>query len=297
MKRLVIYFIAFISFTAICKAADGDLFPYPQPPSDMTKLDERCDFIISRFWRQCDFKSAMSKTEKLKSTFSDWISLMPYANADTVHSAINRLLTSVQKNGQHTLLLARMAEEFVYSDSSDIKSAEIFLPFAKAASANKKVPSDQRKHFADMIKKIENAQIGKPVNHFVFVSPDGIRHTLDNFRTQMIAVVFSEPGCMDCSMARVRLSADHNINTLIDRGLLTIVYINPGEGNDEWLQETVSYPSNWIVGSMPDAREWFEINRTPSIMLMDGRHKLLMKDLTVDGFMGTMAAMRQQTGL
>ena len=279
------------------RAADGDLFPYPQPPADMERLDERCDFIISRFWRQCDFKSAMSKSEKLRSTFSDWISMMPYANADTVHASIERLLQSVAKNPQHTLALARMAEEFAYTDTSYIKSAEIFLPFAKAAAAHKKIAADDRNHFAKMARRIENVQVGNPVGHLEFVTPDGSKQTLANYRTQMVAVVFNSHDNSDSSMARVRLSADHNINALIERGLLTVISVEPSAADTDWLAATASYPSNWIVGASADASDWFELPTEPTILLLDGRHKVLAKDLPVDGLMATMARMRQQAGL
>lgn len=297
MKRLFLSLILFMSVAATLRAADGDLFPYPQPPADMERLDERCDFIISRFWRQCDFKSAMSKTDKLRSTFSDWINLMPYATADTVHVAIDRLLASVAKSAQQTLALAQMAEEFAYSDSSEMRSAEIFLPFAKAVVSNKKIKQPDRDYFADRIKRIENVQIGVPVKHFAITAPDGTRQTLDNFSTQMVIVVFNKHDNPDSSMGRVRLSADYNINNLIERGLLTLISVEPGAPSPEWLTATTTYPANWVVGAMPDAYEWFEIERDPSIMLLDGRHKVLAKNLNVDAIMVMMDRLRQQSGL
>lgn len=279
------------------RAADGDLFPYPQPPADMERLDERCDFIISRFWRQADFKSAMSKTEKLRSTFSDWISLMPYATSDTVFAAIDRLIASVAKSGPQTLALARMAEEFAYSDTSDIRSAEVFLPFARAAADHKKIPGDDRAHFASLIRRIENVQPGKPVGHLEFISPDGSRRSLANFRTQMVAVVFAAHNDSDASLARVRLSADYSIKTLIDHGLLTLIFIEPGPASPEWLQATASYPASWQAGAMPDAEDWFELRTSPCILLLDGRHKVLARDIDVEGLMAAMSHMRQQSGL
>ena len=297
MKRIFLYF--FLTFVAVLssRGADGDLFPYPTPPADMERLDERCDYIISRFWRQCDFKSAMSKSEKLKSTFSDWISFMPYASADTVLTSIDKLLVSVSKSGEHTLALAKLAEEYAYSDTSDIRSAEIFLPFAKAAARHKKISSADKEHFSKMIQRIENSQTGKPVGHLDFVSVEGTRQNLDNYRTQMVAVIFADHNSSDASLARVRISADHNANTLIERGLLTIIYLEPGPASADWQQASSTYPANWVVGAMPDANDWFELYGSPSILLLDGRHKVLAKDLNTDALLLMMAHARQQAGL
>lgn len=279
------------------RASDGDLFPYPVPPADMERLDERCDFIISRFWRQCDFKSAMSKSDKLRSTFADWVNLMPYATGDTVHAAIDRLIASVAKSGPHTLAIARMAEECVYSDSADLRSAEIFLPFAKAAAGHKKISAEDRAHYARMIQRIENTEIGKPVGHLEFVTPDGRKMSLDDFRTQMIVVVINSHDNMDSSMARVRLSADHNINRLIERGLLTVISVEPGKATPEWAEAAAAYPANWTAGAAEDAADWFELADEPTILLLDGRHRLLAKNLTVEGLMAAVAHTRRQTGM
>ena len=299
IKKLIFTLTVALGVTISAKAADGDLFPYPQPPADMDRLDERCDFIVSRFWRPCDFKSAMSKTEKLRSTFGDWISFMPYATADTVFASIDRLLASNAKNGPLTLMFAQMAEEFAYNDTAEMRSAEVFLPFAKAAAAHKKIPAPERAKFALMVQKIENSMEGKPVAHFEYITPEGLKTNLSSTRTQMIAVVFNRHDCRDCSTGRVRLSADYNINTLIDRGLLTVISIEPGEATNEWLEATASYPSNWIVGAMPDANDWFELpaSDSMSVMLLDGRHKVLAKNIPIENFMATMLAMRRQAGL
>ena len=239
----------------------------------------------------------MSKTAKLKSTFSDWISMMPYANADTVHVAIDNLLAKVAKNPQHTLALASMAEEYAYSDTSELRSAEIFLPFAKAVVANKKISQSDKNHYASMIQILENTQLNKPVRHLEFTTVDGSTRKLDNYRTQMILVVFSDGDCIDCSFTRARLSSNPNINTLLERGLLTLIYINPVKPDNSWLQTAASYPANWVVGAMPDANKWFEIKNDPTILLLDGRHKLLAKDFTLEGLTEVMNGLRRQMGL
>ncbi len=65
MKRAFIYIIAILSLALGCRAADGDLFPYPKPTDDMTGLTERCDFLVSKFWNHCNFKGALSKKKSL----------------------------------------------------------------------------------------------------------------------------------------------------------------------------------------------------------------------------------------
>jgi len=296
MKRIIIYIICAIS-TIGMHAADGDLFPYPKPTDDMTSLTERCDYLVSQFWKRCDFKSAMSKKEVLNATFGDWVSFMPYASADTVHAAIDRVISAISKSGPQTLEFARMAENWTHSDTTDIYSDEIFLPFAKAAAGHKKIKDNDRHHFATQVQIIENTQIGKPLNHLEYVTPSGEEGNFDDIRTQMIVLVFGHHDSDAANLARVRLSANINATALIRAGLLTILYLEPGAATDEWKTAAESYPSDWTIGASANVREYFSLRMSPAIYLLDARHKLLAKDIHIDGLLAALAQLRQNAGI
>lgn len=296
MHRLLISILMLFCATAALHAADGDLFPYPKPPEELSRLEERCDYLVSHFWDRADFKSAMSKTEKLNNTFGDWIGFMPYATADTVYSAIDRLMHKVQKSGPQALHLARLAEQWVYTDSAEFFSEDVYYPFARAAAANRKIPAADRARFESQARIIDNTRTGGRMKHLDFVTPDGRKMTLDSIRTQAILIFFNDHDCDDCALARLRLSADHNINTLIGRGVLTVLCIEPAEASTEWHVAATEYPSNWVIGAAPDADEWFRLRTSPEFYLIDARHKVLAKDFPVDGALRALTAIRQNSG-
>lgn len=290
--------IMIIALTAAgARAADGDLFPYPVPPEDMERLDERCDYLVTHFWDRCDMKSAFSKTEKLNDTFGDWISFMPYASADSVYAAIGRLLDSVKKSGPQTLGLARMAEQWTYSDSAEVFSEEIYYPFAKAAAENHKISGADRARFEHHVQIIDNTRQGGVMKHLKYVTPEGLPGSLDSIRTQAIVVFLNDHDCEDCALARVRLSADINANALIKAGLLTVMCIEPDEAGPEWLAATTGYPAEWIVGASEDASSYFSLRTSPEFYLLDARHRVLAKGFPIDGMLRALAAIRANTGI
>lgn len=298
MKYIFALIIALAAAAApTARAADGDLFPYPVPPDDLQQLHQRCDYLVSHFWDRCDFKSAMSKTEKLNDTFGDWIGFIPYATADTVYAAIDRLMERVRKSGPQSLHMARLAENWTWSDSAALYSDDVYYPFARAAAGNKKISAADRARFESHARIIDNTRVGKIMHHLDFVTPDGRKMNLDSIRTQAILIFFNDHDCDDCTMARVRLSADHNANALIRAGVLTVLCIEPGDPTTEWHVAAASYPENWIVGAAPDADSWFSLRTSPSFYLIDSRHKVLAKDFPVDGAMRTIAALRANSGL
>lgn len=297
MKRFLAYIFALVALCPLAKAADGDIVPYPVPPEDMTGLTDRCNFLVSRFWNHCDFKGAMSKKEKLSNTFGDWISFMPYASADTVHASIDRLLKQISKNGPQTLEFARLAERWAYCDSADIFSEEIYLPFARAAANHKKISGADRARFQSQVQIIENTTLRRPVKHLTWVTPEGQPGSIDDVHSQVIVLLFNDHDCDDCALARIRLNADINATAMQKAGILTVVSIEPFEATDEWREAAKSYPEEWIKGASEDADSWFALRTSPTIYILDARHKILAKDVRIDGLLAALQQVRQNSGL
>lgn len=254
------------------------LFPYPEPPEDITNFYERCTFLVDKFWERCNFKSAFSSKNKLNEAFGDWVSFMPYASGDTVHIAVDRLLETVKKSGDYTLDVARMAERWLYSDSADFVSEEVYLPFAKAAASHKKISSDVRAYYARQTRIIENSAIGAGFPDIKLTLADGTERSALGDSTAYTLVLVASPDCFDCSMARVRLSADPAINGLIEAGLLKVVYVVSGGSADD----VSSCPASWIAGSSARLDDTIDLSGNPMIYYLDKDNKVLAKNIPVD---------------
>ena len=290
MKSILRYLLvaAAFAFAAPCNAAatDEPLFDYPTPPDTMVALQPRCDYIINRFWDRCNFGTAFRNPQKLHRAMGDWFYIMQHASADTVHAAIDRLLTRFAKKGPETLALASMAEEWLYSDTAEIRSEEVYRPFAAAAASHRKINNADKARFQAQLQIIDNSALGANVPDLEFVRPDGTVGHMSEITGRSVLLFFHNPDCSDCNMARVRLGADFNANELIRRGELAIVCIYPGDADDEWKAEAQRYPANWTVGAMPDADLWFDLRTTPAFFFLNSRHKVLAKDIDLDYLLG-----------
>lgn len=120
MKKIlytILLTLSAIIVTVPAKTAEP-LFSYPIPPDSMQYLQQRCDYIISRFWDRCNFDRAIREPERFNTDFGAWVNIMPHASSDTVFTAIDNLLGRfAKKNGDITLRLAQMAENWLYSDA------------------------------------------------------------------------------------------------------------------------------------------------------------------------------------
>ncbi|MDE6331775.1 MAG: DUF5106 domain-containing protein, partial [Muribaculaceae bacterium] len=277
MKRIIYSILTAISLiagtsTAALAQNTETLFPYPTPPEELSNLYQRCNYLVDHFWDKCNLTTAFLSKQRLNNAFGDWVGFMPYATADTVHMAIDKLVDKVKKSGPNTLTLARMAESWLWSDTAEIRSEELYLPFAKAAANHKKISGADRARFSAHIKQIENSSVGSQLPSLKLTAPDGTKSLLSDYDCTNLVIFFNDPDCTDCNMARVRLSANHNAKRLIEAGKLTILSIYPGNPDDTlWLAAATEYPDNWIVVAAPDADEFFDLRETPAIYLANNR--------------------------
>ncbi len=286
MKKILLTLIGLMCFAG-ARAASGDLFVYPTAPDSMVMLQDRCDYIVSRFWDRCNFGSAFKYPDKLNAAFGDWVSIMPHASADTVSASIDRLMARFAKKGPETLQLATCAENWLYSDTSSMRAPDVFLPFAKAVVANKKIGKAEKARFAYQAQIIESSTVGRTVPAVPIVYRDGRKGTFDEVQGGSVLMFFNDPDCMDCNLARIRLSADPNTRELIDRGELIVASIYPGDVNDEgWQRAREAAAEEWVCIAMPDADAYFDLSSTPAFYFLNSDHKVLINELDIDYLLG-----------
>lgn len=292
LLNILLGIVAAISLSVTARASSGDLFVYPTPPDSMTQLMPRCNYIVSRFWDRCNFGTAFKDEAKLNRAFGDWVLIMPHAAADTVHASIDRLLARFAKKGPETLVLATLAENWLYSDTAEINSTEIYLPFARAAANHKKISKAERARFKSHVQIIESSSEGSTVPDIPFVNRDGSKSSFGSVTgTASILLFFNDPDCMDCNLARIRLSADPNTRELIERGELTVMSIYCGDTDDEgWEKAKANAPREWMCVAMPEADNYFDLRSTPLFVFLNSRHKVLLNNLGIDYLLGAFMA-------
>lgn len=258
-------------------------FPYPTVPDNLPTLADRSNFFIEHFWDHCNMKSAFSSLQKMQVAFNDYAAFFPYADAEVVHKSIEKLLNSVKKNPKNLVSLAEMAEGIFYSDTASIVCDECYLPFAKAVAENRKVSKAEKSRFEYQATALAGSQVGMVAPDFSYVTPDGTTAKLSDIQQgPYILVFFNDPDCDECELARVRLAADYNLNDLIDRNLIKVLSIYPGEPTDEWKAKTGTYNKKWIVGASPEIDEIYDMRNPPVIYYLNGKHEILSKTFAIN---------------
>lgn len=282
-----------LSMLSATGASAAVLFDYPSPPDSIENLQDRCDYIVGRFWERCNFDRAMLNKAQFASAFSDWVEIMPHASAQTVHASIDNLLERFSKKSDVTMELARMAERYLYCDSAEIRSEELMLPFAAAAAKVKKAPKEEKAHFENMARILSASSLNATVPPLAFVRLNGSKGNLGEITGKSVLLFFANPDDLDTTVARIRLSSDKNTSELIERGELAVVYINPDIPSAKWAEECKGLPENWTCVSIPDAHKYFDLSTPPNFYFLNSHHDVLAKNLDSDYLLGAFRTANQ----
>lgn len=291
MKKFVAIICSLLlAINASAQEADKELLvTMPVVPSSLTSLQSRSSYIIDKYWDTFNPKSSFSSLSRLDHTLDQFFSIAPYANADTVHASIHKLVEKVGKaKADNLVVLARIAESKVASDTSEYISEEIYFPFVEAVATNKKVKTAEKARYVAHYNQLNNSMVGKQIADFEFTRPDGSKGQMSDVKSDHVILFFYEPDCSDCRMAKARLAADIAIPTYVNAGILTVMAIYPGEADDAFVEGAKDLPENWVVAAYPDADKYFTMRAKPQFYYLNntnGIRTVSAKDMPVDNIL------------
>lgn len=285
LPSIALSLIFLFSFNGAIAQNDTEvLTSIPEIPASITSPMERCNYVVYHYWDHFNYKSAFSAKKRMNNTLGRFLDFVPCASADTVYIAIDELIKGVAKTKPDNLVeLCKMAESWTQSDSAEYYSDDLYYPFIKAVATNKKIKNPEKARYQAQYKIMTNSRLGTIVQQLPFTRPDGTKANIADITAPHVLLMFIDPDCIDCSLAKIRLSADFVVEALVKNKILDIVAIYPGDPNDaEWLSYATTLPKNWISGAMTDAESLFDIPSTPTIYYLNQERKVAAKNVTTD---------------
>lgn len=283
MKKIIFTALltVFINCVASAQTMPETYFPYPLVPDSIQTLDGRSNFLITHFWDFCDLKKGFSSRAKMAGAFKDYLSFMPYANARVVHKSIAKFLKDIEKQPDDMVFIAHTAEQLVHSDTAQIFSDELYLPFAQAVVNNKRVKKEDKEYFAPQVKVLTATMLQSRMPDISYTDRNGNSAFFSPDSTQVLLLFFTEPGNSDALLAKARLNADSKATTYIKEGLMKVVAIAKTEPGEEWLNFAKTLPEEWIVGANPKIDSEYDIRFIPSFYVVDGNGNILLKNANI----------------
>lgn len=263
--------------------APKTLFVYPQAPDTITSFQDRANYVIQRFWDNFNVSKPIVDVAAFDGAFQDYLNFFPHAHKTVVLNSIKSLMNKAQSNNANFLLIARCAEKNLYSSQAVFASDEAYMPFAEAVVKNKSIKKDIKEYYRQQIEKINQNMVGALCPELNVTGINGKKEKLSTLLGDKLTILFFNDGeCFDCSLERLRLSTNVNINNLIAEGNLKVVCIAPKKYNKEWAEDAKTWADNWTIVASDDADKVFDLRISPCIYMLNEEKKIAEKNVTVN---------------
>ncbi len=257
------------------------LFEYPVAPEEIATLSDKSNWLMQHFWDSMDFKNKDAVNQAaLNDAFKTYCFPMQWADKTEVDKSVDTMLATLQKNPTLLLQFTKAAEEALYGTRAKIWIDEVYMKYLEAFLKNKKISDVRKQRYRRQITLLKNSQLGEYPETFDFITPTGNPGKFVPIGVFTV-IEFGDPDCDDCRHAKLKMETDMKFTSLVDRGLVNVMFIipDPVEG---WQTKLGTYPSNWVVGASDTVSDILDIRSSPSFYIIGKDGKLIAKNVGLD---------------
>ena len=282
LKRILVAVLCLLG--AMDVSAQDVSFPFPEVPALMTDTQTRLKFMLENYWSRYNFTDGSQYNLQVgEQGFSDFINLMPHADAPTQKLAVSELMKKIGKDMGLLKRFDSLVDHYLANPNSPLRNDVTYEQMLKGLLTSTLWDDATRIRLNYRLKMVQRNQPGTLAADFVYVDRIGRRHSLYEFQSSLTLVVFSDPECEHCHELMPKIigskviAGDHR---------LKVLSIYPDENVRAWVQLRRTLPRNWSEGHSPNGKlmhvQTYFLPAMPSLYLLDKDKRVILKDATLD---------------
>lgn len=277
---LLLFITGFASARAEVVYVDP-LFEYLVAPEEIVTLSDKSNWLMQHFWDKMDYKKKEAVNQSaLNDAFRTYTLPMQWADKVEVDKAVDKQIQFLSKNPTLQLQFMKAAEEALYGNRAKIWIDEVYVKYLQAFLKNKKIKDTRKIRYRRQLQQIQNSMIGAYPPSFDFTTPTGAPGKFQPIGVFTI-IEFGDPECDDCRHAKLKMETDMKFTSLVDRGLVNVMFIIP-DPVDGWQTSLAGFPSKWVVGASDTVSDQLDIRSTPSFFVIGKDGKIVAKNISLD---------------
>lgn len=262
-------------------------FPFPEIPTMLTQPEERKAYLMAHYWDNFNFADTalVNNRNVSEQGAADYLAIL--ADGTLSEAQVKGSLDSfckgleVQEHARKVFL--QMMEDYLYNPNSPFHNETLYALFLERMLKSEYVDEARKSSLKFSLDLISRNCPGKVATDFVYFLPDGSKRSLARMRAKnnRLLLVFYDPECPSCHETMQEMVADGLLAEAVKAGKLTVLAVYT-EGNQEvWKRTLGDLPQGWTVGSdheMVKQGALYDLKAMPSLYLLDGSKKVLLKD-------------------
>ena len=291
--------------------------PLPAIPATLRTPHERASYLLAHFWDSMSFDDTLRSRNPgfMEQNLVNYLSLFPHAPAEARTEAVHLLMQRAEADKPAYLLLAELAEKYLYTIGSPMQSEEHFIPFLEAIAHTPLLNDTEKSRPRFLLSAALKNRPGTIATDFAYFTPEGDHRTLHTTPSaHCLLLMFYNPDCNHALIAGMRSSSgnlsaetvtvtipegytvrqtiallhdDRLFKQMLHDGLLTVLAINT-ENTPETAPRPEAapragnrLPTDWMAGTASHTltdNELYILPSMPTLYLLDKEKHVLLKE-------------------
>lgn len=262
-------------------------FPFPEIPTMLTQPEERKAYLMAHYWDNFNFADTalVNNRNVSEQGVADYLAILADGTftEEQVKGSLDGFCKGMEAQEHARKVFLQMMEDYLYNPNSPFHNEGLYALFLERMLKSEFVDEARKSSLKFSLDLISRNCPGKVATDFVYFLPDGSRYSLAQMRAKnnRLLLVFYDPECPSCHETMQEMVADGMLAEAVKAGKLTVLAVYT-EGNQEvWKRTLVDLPQGWTVGSDHETVKQgalYDLKAMPSLYLMDGTKRVLLKD-------------------
>ena len=262
-------------------------FPFPAIPTMLTQPEERKAYLMAHYWENFNFADTalVNNRNVSEQGAANYLAILADGTLSEaqVKGSLDGFCKGMEVQEHARKVFLQMMEDYLYNPNSPFHNEALYALFLERMLKSEYMDEARKSSLKFSLDLISRNCPGKVATDFVYFLPDGSRHSLAQTRAKnnRLLLVFYDPECPSCHETMQEMVADGMLAEAVKAGKLTVLAVYT-EGNQEVWKRTLSdLPQGWTVGSDRETVKQgalYDLKAMPSLYLLDGTKKVLLKD-------------------
>ena len=264
--------------------------PLPAIPDSLRTPRKRAAYLLAHFWDGMSFSDTLRSrnSDFMEQNLVNYLSLFPHAPAEARTEAVHLLMQRAEADKPTYLLLAELAEKYLYTTGSPMQSEEHFIPFLEAIAHSPLLDDTEKSRPRFLLSAALKNRPGTIATDFAYFTSEGDHRTLHTTPSaHCLLLMFYNPDCTHCRQTIALLHDDRLFKQMLHDGLLTVLAINT-ENTPETAPRPEAapragnrLPTDWMAGTASHTltdNELYILPSMPTLYLLDKEKHVLLKE-------------------
>lgn len=270
-------------------------FPLPKVPCCLGGMRQRANYLALHYWDGVDMTDVKTLTDRedvMEQGFSEFISILPYAN--NTKEAFRRLYANASACQQAFRFFVHLAKKYLAEAQSPFYDEEMYrvallgvLHQSENPLCSKNIDEllgvAQRKRLEFRTKLLGKNRVGQVANDFTYQTQTAQTAQLFSRQREYTLICFYDPECASSVNVLDQMADSKIIASHVESCRLDVLCVNVEGDTPTWRERQL--PEGWIDACDDNysitANLLYDLSDLPALYLLDDEKVVLLKNATV----------------